>query len=176
MNLKDATAEKHKYAENTIYNQMMLKGELTKEQYSYYLISQYHIFKTVETHFKLPSSSLNRLANISEDLKELGVTNALPDEATTAYCDYLKSLTQEKADAHIYLNYLALMYGGKMLKPNVPSMGKMFDFENPMDAAGSIRAIQKDEWADEVNVGFDYIINIFNYLYMVAIVNPSWYE
>ena len=163
MNLKDATAEKHKYAENTIYNQMMLKGELTKEQYSYYLISQYHIFKTVETHFKLPSSSLNRLANISEDLKELGVMNALPDEATTAYCDYLKSLTQEKADAHIYLNYLALMYGGKMLKPNVPSMGKMFDFEN-------------DEWADEVNVGFDYIINIFNYLYMVAIVNPSWYE
>ena len=66
--------------------------------------------------------------------------------------------------AHVYLNYLAIMFGGQMMKTKVPSTGRMYDFENMMEAAGSIRAIQKDEWADEVNKGFDFMIEIFKEL------------
>jgi heme oxygenase len=33
-----------------------------------------------------------------------------------------------------------------------------------MEAAGSIRAVQKDEWADEVNKAFDFMIEIFDEL------------
>jgi hypothetical protein len=33
-----------------------------------------------------------------------------------------------------------------------------------MECAGAIRAIQKDEWADEVNKGFDFMIEIFKEL------------
>jgi hypothetical protein len=33
-----------------------------------------------------------------------------------------------------------------------------------MECVGSIRAIQKDEWSDEVNKGFEFIINILNEL------------
>ena len=36
----------------------------------------------------------------------------------------------------------------------------MYDFENMHEAVGAIRATQKDEWADEVNKGFQFIINI----------------
>jgi hypothetical protein len=56
------------------------------------------------------------------------------------------------------------MYGGQMMKKSVPSYGRMYDFENMHEAAQSIRTVQKDEWAYEVNKGFDIIIMIFDEL------------
>jgi hypothetical protein len=56
------------------------------------------------------------------------------------------------------------MFGGQMMKEKTPGQGKMYDFDNMMECAGSIRAIQKDEWADEVNKGFDFMIEIFKEL------------
>ena len=73
-------------------------------------------------------------------------------------------LNQEQLNAHIYLNYLALAYGGQMMKSKIAGSGRMYDFENMQECIGSIRAIQKDEWADEVNKGFYYIINILDEL------------
>jgi hypothetical protein len=63
------------------------------------------------------------------------------------------------------LNYLAIMFGGQMMKSKVPGSGKMYEFEGDMrELIGSVRAIQKDEMADEVNKGFQYIINILDEL------------
>jgi hypothetical protein len=56
------------------------------------------------------------------------------------------------------------MFGGQMMKAKTPGAGNMYEFENMMECAGAIRAIQKDEWADEVNIGFDYLINIYDEL------------
>jgi hypothetical protein len=50
------------------------------------------------------------------------------------------------------------------MKSKVPGSGRMYDFDNMMECVGSIRAIQKDEWVDEVNKGFDFLINIFDEL------------
>ncbi len=50
------------------------------------------------------------------------------------------------------------------MKKSVPSAGRMYDFDNMPEAAQSIRNVQKDEWADEVNKGFDFIITIFDEL------------
>jgi hypothetical protein len=40
----------------------------------------------------------------------------------------------------------------------------MYDFENMQECIQSIRRVQKDEWADEVNKGYDFIILIFEEL------------
>jgi hypothetical protein len=40
----------------------------------------------------------------------------------------------------------------------------MYYFENMRESMESVRAIQKDEWADEVNKGFDFMIKIFKNL------------
>ena len=63
------------------------------------------------------------------------------------------------------------MFGGQMMKSKVPGSGRMYDFDNMMEAAGSIRSVQKDEWADEVNKGFDFMIEIFDEL--EGIHNPT---
>ena len=51
-----------------------------------------------------------------------------------------------------------------MMKAQTPGPGYMYDFEDMKGAAGSVREIQKDEWADEVNKGFDFMIEIFKEL------------
>lgn len=80
---------------------------------------------------------------------------------TAAYVDYLNTLSSEQVLPHIYLNYLAIMFGGQVMKQKVPSSGMMYVFDNMQEALQSVRKVQKDEWADEVNKGFDFITSMF---------------
>jgi len=165
MGLKEATHDKHKEAERMLFNVKMFKGELTNEQYARYLLSQLEIFSSIEENFQMPHDGLKRKYAVIEDLKSLDFHQLeIVDNASLNYGAYLRGLTQEQVNAHIYLNYLAIMFGGQMMKANTPGAGNMYDFENMMECAGTIRAIQKDEWADEVNKGFDFMIEIFKEL------------
>ena len=85
-------------------------------------------------------------------------------KATGEYGVYLEGLKTKDLYPHIYLNYMALMFGGQMMKSKVPGKGRMYDFDNVQESIAMIRGIQKDEWADEVNKGFNYIINILDEL------------
>jgi len=164
--LKEATKELHTKAERMPFNNKMMKGELSEEQYSKYLLSQYHIFHTLEINFDLPHENMKRMVNIAKDMDELGyrwLTKKV-DKETKRYCKYLRNLPQSDANAHIYLNYLAHMFGGKIIKSKVPGSGKLYEFDNVDEIIGSVRRIQTDEWAPEVNKAFTYIINIFDEL------------
>ena len=166
MSLREATAALHSKAEKMEFNQKMFRGELSKKEYLDYLYQQSVIFTIIEQH-SLPHSDLAREKKIFEDIKELETeinSKTLHLESTKEYGMYLQSLNNDEILPHIYLNYLALAYGGQMMKTKIPGSGKMYDFENMMECVGSIRAIQKDEMANEVNKGFQYIINILDEL------------
>ena len=176
--LKDAIAEKHSLAEKMPFNQRMFKGELSKEEYILYLAQQLAIFDAIEK-FDLPHPALNRVERVTTDIRELydelngasptSVLEISPLDSTLEYRRYLRKLNQEELLPHVYLNYLAIMFGGQMMKKNVPGSGKMYEFEGDMrEIAGSIRAIQKDEWADEANKALDYNIAIFDELQRVS--------
>ena len=174
MGLKEATAAKHKEAERMPFNGAMFKGKLNTHQYAKYLQSQLAIFTAIEENFELPHEGLKRVSAVNKDLISLGYLKynlANVDEASLKYASYLRGLTQEQINAHIYLNYLAIMFGGQMMKANTPGDGNMYEFENMMECAGAVRAIQKDEWADEVNKGFDFMIEIFKELEKCLITN-----
>ena len=164
MNLKEATAVLHSKAEKMEFNQRMFRGELSNDEYLNYLIQQSYIFQEIENR-DLPHSNLKRLSSINDDINELGGYKFKISKPTTDYVVYLGDLNQSSLNAHIYLNYLALVYGGQIMKSKVPGSGKMYEFDGEMmELIGSVRAIQKDEWADEVNKGFQYIINILDEL------------
>ena len=169
--LKEAIAEKHSLAEKMTFNQRMFNGELSKEEYILYLCQQLAIFDAIEIH-ELPHPSLDRAGKVFEDIKELmgeGQIQIVPLEATNEYRKYLNSLTQEQLLPHVYLNYLAIMFGGQMMKAKTPGSGRMYGFDGDMrEIAGSIRAIQKDEWVDEANKALDYNITILDELQRVS--------
>jgi heme oxygenase len=155
------------------FNQRMFRGELSNEEYILYLAQQFAIYSMIEKS-ELPHPSLNRSVAVLTDIKELmGATEEqyveiVPLESTQKYVNYLNSLSKEELLPHVYLNYLAIMFGGQMMKSNTPGSGKMYEFENMMEAAGSIRAIQKDEWADEANKALDFNISIFDELQRIS--------
>jgi heme oxygenase len=165
--LKDAIAEKHSLAEKMTFNQRMFNGELSDDEYILYLCQQLAIFDAIEIH-ELPHPSLDRAGKVFEDIKELvgeGQIQITPLASTNEYRKYLNTLTKEQLLPHVYLNYLAIMFGGQMMKAKTPGSGKMYEFEGDMrELIGSVRAIQNDEMADEVNKGFQYIINILDEL------------
>ena len=164
MRLKEATAELHSKAEKMMFNQRMFRGELSQHEYLNYLIQQSYIFQEIENR-NLPHPNLQRLSSINEDINELGGYTFKISKPTSDYVIYLGDLNQSQLNAHIYLNYLAIMYGGQMMKSKVPGSGKMYEFQGDMmELIGSVRAIQNDEMADEVNKGFQYIINILDEL------------
>jgi heme oxygenase len=164
--LKDATSTKHKLAETMPFNVKMFRGLLSKKDYLKYLQQQLAIFETIE-NIGIPHENLKRATNVQLDIDELiqeGISISELTKSTIEYMDHLKNKNSEEVLPHIYLNYLALAYGGQMIKKSVPSKGKMYDFENLQETVASIRAVQKDDWADEVNLGFDYLIRIFEEL------------
>ena len=165
MDLREATAELHSKAEKMEFNQRMFRGELSTEEYVKYLYQQLSIFDGIESN-ELPHSSLARVDKVKEDILELtsqlDIMNILP--ITLAYSHYISTLTQEDRLPHVYLNYLALAFGGQMMKSKIHGSGRMYDFENMHEAVGAIRAVQSDDWADEVNKGFQFIINILDEL------------
>lgn len=164
--LKEATSIKHKLAERMPFNSRMFNGLLSKDEYLLYLNQQLLIFQTIENN-ELPHNSLQRSKNVKADIDELksqGSDSSSILSSTKAYADYLGLLSYEKVLPHVYLNYMAIMFGGQMMKKAVPSTGKMYVFENMQEAIQSIRNVQKDEWADEVNKGFDFNISILDEL------------
>ena len=163
ISLKEAIAEKHTIAESKEFNKKMINGELSEIEYLHYLIQQYTIFKEIEKK-QLHHPSLNRCENIKQDIIELGGFILSTLDSTESYRKYLSNLDNESIMPHIYLNYLALMYGGQMIKSKVPGSGKMYDFEDPQAGIASIRAIQQDSWGEYANIGLDYIINIYDEL------------
>jgi heme oxygenase len=169
--LKDAIAEKHSLAEKMTFNQRMFNGELSDDEYTLYLCQQLAIFDAIEVH-ELPHPALDRAGRVFEDIKELmgrGEIQITPLVATNEYRKYLNTLTKEEQLPHVYLNYLALMFGGQMMKAKSPGSGRMYEFDGDMnEIVGSIRAIQNDEWADEANKALDYNINILDELQRVS--------
>jgi heme oxygenase len=179
MNLREATATKHKIAEQMLFNQRMLNSELSKDEYIIYLIQQYFIFDVIEKrNFDLlhqPTNSYRR-SMIEKDLNELiaelfpfrytfeTVGKVLSLSSTKEYVKYLNSVNDNDMWAHIYLNYCALYYGGQIIKTKVFGSGNMYNFSEQEDLIKYIRTIQKDSWAEEANKGFDHIIGIFDEL------------
>lgn len=166
LTLKEATSEKHRLAERAAFNQRMFNSKLSKAEYLLYLMQQHHIFEAMEMN-TLPHPALNRTEAVLADMKELtdnGIQASGVLASTKTYAEYLKSLSAKEALPHVYLNYLAVMFGGQMMKSRVPSSGKMYEFSDMPVALQAIRAVQKDEWAEEVNKGFDFNIAIFEAL------------
>jgi heme oxygenase len=173
--LKEATAAKHALAEQASFNQRMFRGELGPQDYLLYLEQQRAVFEELE-RYPLPHPALSRIAGVEADIAEAlakGCSSGGVLPATRAYVDHLAGLSGEERGPHVYLNYLALMFGGQMMKQRVPSSGKMYDFDDVREAMAAVRAVQQDAWADEVNRGFDFHIALFDELQAATVVEKS---
>jgi len=166
--LKDETSYLHRVAEQMPFNKRMMNGELTDEEYGSYLKVLQGIYGTIESQSDPLHPELPRFDAVKRDLSELDL-DEIPwtGKWATRYMEHLTMLNEQDLQAHMYLHYLAIVFGGQMIKKNVPGSGTLYDFENTKEIVGSIREKQAKfdkEWIPEVSLGFVYMIKIFEEL------------
>ena len=75
--LKEFTDAKHREVESHIFVQMMMNGELSKEQHAMFLQQMYYIYRDIEYYGEMVGlfhdmRSIKRTDFIKEDIIELG--------------------------------------------------------------------------------------------------------
>jgi heme oxygenase len=174
MTLKEATADLHSKAEKTQFSQLIFSGTIPEQEYAYYLFNMYHIHNTLESKYELPHPSLNRCKSIEKDLGGLIKLKMDLTESTKKYIDYINTLSEDQWKAHIYVNYLAIVYGGQMIKSKVPGLGAYYVIENMQECVGVIRAFLTDDMSDEANKGFQFNIDVLENIWNTLRPNGVW--
>jgi heme oxygenase len=174
MTLKEIIEPLHRRAEQMEFTQRMLKGELSSYEYSMYLYQLKQIFNILEKD-ELPHPDIARYDKVQEDIWEL---ESAPNDIgmlnfTAKYISHLGRLSRDERVAHIYINYMALMYGGQMMKSKVPGSGRVYDFDDIKGCIQSIRDIQHEGWGHEANVGLLYNIAILDELQKLSRLSSS---
>lgn len=169
--LKELTKQAHHNAERQGFAKILLSGKITPELYHYYLYNQYHIYDILESKIKLTGlESIFRHEKIRQDIIELeetyNISNTKPlTESTKNYIRYIQSINdQEQLLAHVYVRHFGDMYGGQIIKKQVPGSGKMYEFENPEYLKSTIRDMLDDSMAQEAIICFDFATQLFKEL------------
>jgi heme oxygenase len=171
MSLRDLTKDKHTDAERTAFAKTLLSGNITKEQYAFYLTQMMAVYAVLEHQAAIHNlfddlHGLARCRAIYDDLNEIvnGVNYAILP-ATRAYVEYLEQLDDaNKIMAHLYVRHMGDLFGGQIIAKRVPGSGKFYQFNNEESLKAAIRAKLDDSMGDEANVAFDHAIAIMKEL------------
>lgn len=175
MELKNKTKNLHEITENMRFNQRLMGGNIDTEAYSAYLSCQYTVFSEIERIVELPHPDLYRSERIKKDLSSRNsvcTSHEAAEQYALSITMHDRITEHEDEDIaplvmpHVYLNYLALLYGGSMMKKKIEGTTYMFEFDNAKECIQSIRDIQKDDmyWIRSVNWGYSMWIFIFDML------------
>jgi len=169
MNLKEATAEKHREAESLPFIKSIFEARVDKAQYADYLFQlgliYYFLEEGLGEKFNLFEGMLNlkRHRFIIEDFNELANKDMsyIARESTLEYFNYLSTIGDtKKAMAHVYVRHMGDLFGGQQLAKCVPGSAKMYYFDNIPHLMSTIRSKLSDDMAEEANIAFDHNIKM----------------
>jgi heme oxygenase len=172
--LREHTKEKHRAVESHVFVQMMMNGELSKEQHAMYLQQMYYVYRDIEYYGEMVGlfhdmRSIKRIDAIKADIYELGYKLLTSDEifpSTQAYREHILDLYYGKRGdqilAHIYVRHMGDLYGGKLIARKVPGSGKVYQFENSQELINTLDAKLTMNILDEALVAFDMNDNMFD--------------
>jgi heme oxygenase len=174
--LREVTDEKHRRVENLPFIQYLLRGEITKEHYIYYLYEMLQVYSVLEDFSKKAGlfgglDGLERTYRIQQDLNELNPNHEhVLGDHTVRYMDYLYELYRSENNhqlfAHVYVRHLGDMYGGKLISRIVPGSGEWYKFDNRGELVKEFNKRLKLEHAGEALKAFDFWEQIFTEMWI----------
>lgn len=177
MSLKDITKDLHHEAETTAFAQTLLGGNITKEQYANYLYQMLAVYDPLEFYCQRQGffdnmPGLPRIGAIYRDFCEIEDRSThyelLP--STLNYHMYLIHLGNERTrkhliKAHLYVRHMGDLFGGQIIKKQVPYTGHAFyQFDNADKLKTQIRAELNDTLGAEARAAFMWAIKIMKEL------------
>lgn len=164
MTLKDLTSLKHQLAEDHRFTKLLLSGKISKEIYATFLANQVYVYEVLEAcakHLINDIVDINRSSKIKQDWQELKCVTSIHN-CTIEYCKYIRTLSNHKLLAHVYVKHMGDMYGGQIIKRLVPGSGTMYDFTDRQTAIKQLRERLDITMAEEANTAFDYALQLLD--------------
>jgi heme oxygenase len=172
MSLKEITKDLHDEAEKCLLANKLINGSISKEEYANYLWQMVLVYNGIETAANsqgllknLPD--IERTHKIYLDCIELvGPHHQLKWHPTVIeYYQYLLSLNynpekRHLIKAHLYCRHMGDLFGGQIIKKQVPGSGRFYQFQDRAALISAIREELTDDLGDEARVGFEWAIKI----------------
>jgi heme oxygenase len=166
-NLKTLTWEAHKRAESTELMQSMLNNTISDALYSDLVYSKHLLYSVIESRLTFECADLPRAGFCFQDWKAMGSHSPNLPPSFFEFHERLESVDQDQLWAHVYVHYLAPLYGGQILKrilnPRFPVA--MLSFVTPMAAIAEIRHRTHPGLAHEANLSFEMTTRYYDELY-----------
>jgi len=164
--IREGTNDLHDKLEALPFNQKMFQGKLTSEERFMYLNVHREIFSVLDNYVP---QQLRRVSNIEQDLNTF-TTMRLPDICPSSVYEYAGYLefadympTKININAHIYLNYMGVMFGGQIMAKQYPLSSRIYQFEDLLEGRAYIRekvCVDTNDFIGEVREGFNWHIEI----------------
>lgn len=171
MGLKEATAEKHRQAEQTPFMRAVFKRTLPLDLWADFTYQKALFYDSIE---KVAAAcgltqdipEINRSYYLYNDYKTMvgEVFKHRYKKLTTDYCKYILDLypDSDRVMAHLYVWHMGDLYGGQMIKKIVNAPHTNLEFTDTEKLKITIRSKLKDTMADEANIAFDWAIKILS--------------
>lgn len=155
--LKDLTWDNHKLAEQTIVMQQLLNNTISNRLYCDLVYTKYQIYKTIEDRMEFHTPCLYRSQAALNDWQHMQYS--LPNDLASLaeYVERLRTTDIHLLNAHVYVHYLAPLYGGQIIKRVIQGRfpTSMYEFDDPQAAIAEVRSRASVEMATEANWAFE---------------------
>jgi heme oxygenase len=169
MSLREAIKAKHDAAEAHPFTALLLSGGISAQKYGEFLYNMTVTYSALESRMRQlgtfdDTPEMFRAEIMAQDLEELDLDVVKIHQSTLKCLDRIEEVSDHDLMAYCYLYHMGDMYGGQMIKKNIPGSGKRFDFENRAALIAKIREHLTDDLADEANRAFGYTLELFDEL------------
>lgn len=165
MDLRSATQERHRLAEETALSQQLITGTLSPESYAALLENMAEVYGELERDGMITKPEVLRYDRVMSDIRGLGLPSKGLSLSTVYYLRYLRELSPAQRWAHVYVHYLGSMYGGQMIARRLPGPHSHLVFDDLDGCKAYVRSNLGDVTADEANAAFDWTIRIYDDLH-----------
>lgn len=163
--LREAVQLEHSAAERTEMAQALIHGPISKRLYQGFLENICEIYHAIEMRLPNLPPNIKRYDKYKYDIAQLNEPEAMFLPAASLYASYLKEIDLPAVWAHVYVHYLGNMYGGQMIKKNLPWPSTHLDFDNPKECIAYVRSNLVDVDPEEAKTAFTHTMKLYDELY-----------
>lgn len=165
--LREAIKLQHDAAEAHPLTTLLLSGNIDSNIYADLLYNQTLIYQAIENRLSaefeyewLPA--VRRQELMREDLTELSSISLTIFPSTLNAISRVTTVDSRSLHAHLYVNHLADMYGGQILKRSLPGSCKRYEYKDRAASIEAIRSVLDNDLCDEAVVAFSHALELLN--------------
>lgn len=165
--LKELTWDAHKRAEQTHIMSALLKDEISTQLYCDLVYTKYEIYHTIEKLVKFQTPDLYRAQAALNDWQTLRCSLPRCIPSLDKYVSHVRACDSEQIWGHVYVHYLAPLYGGQIIKKKIEHRlpVTLYEFVDPHAAIAEVRSHLGIHLVSEANLAFESVIEYYSDLW-----------